>query len=79
MTTKTWKPHPLNTVIIELLQRRGPTTDSELQSMVKEIYSDVGFDVLNKELMRLEIRGLVRVTSLARGKRRVALLADKER
>ncbi len=71
MAVKIWKPQPLSTVIVELLQRKGSTTDSELYDMVREVYGDVGFNVLNRELMRLEIGGLIRVSALARGKRRV--------
>jgi hypothetical protein len=73
MTTKTWNPHPTSTVIVELLKRKGPTTDAELYDMVKEIQGDVGFNVLNKELMCLEIKGAIHVSALARGKRRVEL------
>ena len=58
---------------MELLKRKGPTTDAELYAMVKEIQGDVGFNVLNKELMRLEIKGAIHVSALARGKRRVEL------
>lgn len=74
MASKTWKPHPLSTVIIELLQRKGPMTDAELYDMVKEVHGDLGFDTLNTELMRLEIEGIVHVSALARGKRRVELI-----
>lgn len=79
MVTKTWKPYPLYTVIIELLQRKGPTTDTELYSMVKESRGDLGFSELNKELMRLELEGLIHVSALTRGKRRVELLKTMER
>ncbi len=74
MATKTWKPYPLSTVIIELLQRKGSTTDAELYDMLKEIYGDLGFSALNRELMRLEIQGRIQVSALARGKRRIELL-----
>jgi hypothetical protein len=77
MATKTWYPHPLYTVIVELLKRKGPSTDAELYDMIKEIQGDVGFNVLNKELMRLEIEGVVHVSALARGKRRVELKERK--
>jgi hypothetical protein len=73
MTTKIWNPHPVSTVIVELLKRKGPTTDAELYDMVREIQGDIGFNVLNKELMRLEIEGAIHVSALARGKRRVEL------
>ena len=74
MDVKTWKPHPLHTVIVELLQRKGPATDTDLLSMIKEVYGDLCFNVYNKELMRLEIEGLVHVSALTNGKRRVELL-----
>lgn len=74
MAVKTWKPQPLNIVVIELLQRKGPVNDAELHGMVKDILGDVSFDVLNKELLRLEIGGLIRVSTLTKGKRRVELV-----
>lgn len=73
MTTKTWKPHSLSIVIRELLQRKGAATDTELYDMVKEVHGDPGFNALNKELMRLEIKGVIHVSALTRGKRRVEL------
>jgi DNA-binding PadR family transcriptional regulator len=73
VTSKTWSPHPLSTVILELLKRKGPSTDAELYDMIKEVQGDVGFNALNKELMRLEIEGAIHVSALARGKRRVEL------
>jgi hypothetical protein len=45
--------------------------------MVKEVQGDVGFNALNKELMRLEIEGAVHVSALARGKHRVELRERK--
>ncbi|MFP3985272.1 MAG: hypothetical protein ACLFU9_04825 [Candidatus Bathyarchaeia archaeon] len=74
MATKIWKPQPLSTIIVELLQRKSSVTDTELHDMVKEIHGDMGFNVLNRELMRLEIKGIIRVSALARNKRRVELL-----
>jgi hypothetical protein len=54
-------------------------TDVDLHNQIKES-QEVGFGTLNKELLRLEIQGLIRVTALARGKRRVELIeAEKGR
>ncbi|UCD95948.1 MAG: hypothetical protein JSV35_05480 [Candidatus Bathyarchaeota archaeon] len=79
MVTRTWRPHPLKTSIIELLQRKGAMTDVDLHNLIKEP-QEVGFGALNTELLRLEIQGLIRVTALARGKRRVELIeAEKGR
>jgi len=77
MGGKTWKPYPLRTVVIELLQRKGATTDAELHNMVKEVHGDLGFNMLNKALMRLEIEGLIKVSALTRGKRRIELVKRK--
>lgn len=78
MAIKTWNPHPLSIIIVELLKRKGSTTDTELYDMVKEVKGDLGFTLLNKELMRLEIEGIIRVSTLTRGKRRVELIKKEE-
>ena len=78
MSIKTWKPHPLSTTIVEILERKGPLTDVELYNLLKETYGDVGFGNLNKTLMKLEIEGRVYVSALTKGKRRVELIEKKE-
>jgi len=78
MVTKTWKPHPLDLTIIEVLERKGPMTDAELFDLLKEIHEGMGFSNLNQTLMRLEIEGKVYVSALSRGKRRVELVKRKE-
>ena len=79
LSVKTWNPHPLHNIIIELLQRKGPTTDVELYSQIREVHGDLGFNALNKELMRLEISGTIHVSALTRGKRRVELVKTKNK
>jgi hypothetical protein len=78
MSIKTWKPHPLSTTIVEILERKGPMTDVELYDLLKETYGDVGFGSLNHTLMRMEIEGRVYVSALTKGKRRVELIEKKE-
>ena len=78
MSIKTWKPHPLSTTIVEILERKGPITDVELYDLLKETYGDVGFGNLNKTLMKMEIEGKVYVSALTKGKRRVELIGKKE-
>jgi hypothetical protein len=73
MSIKTWRPHPLYTTIVEILERKGSLTDVELYDLLKEAYGDIGFGNLNKTLMRMEIEGKVYVSSLTKGKRRVEL------
>ena len=78
MPIKTWKPHPLYTTIVEILERKGPLTDVELYDLLKERYAGIGFANLNKNLMRMEIEGKIYVSTLTKGKRRVELIERKE-
>ena len=78
MSTKTWKPHPLYTTIVETLERKGLLTDVELYEMIKESHGEAGFGDLNKTLMRLEIQGKLYVSTRTKGKRRVELTETKE-
>ncbi len=78
MSTRIWKPHPLYTTIVEILERKGPLTDVKLYDLIKETHGEAGFGDLNKTLMRLEIQGKVYVSTLTKGKRRVELIEAKE-
>lgn len=77
MSIRTWKPYPIHVVIIEMLEHKGPMTDTELFNSIKEDYEDVGFRTFNRTLMKLEIEGKIHVSSLTRGKRRVELIKRK--
>ena len=78
MSTKTWKSHPLYTTIVEILGRKGPLTDVEIFELIKGSHEEAGFGGLNKTLMRLEIRGIVYVSSTTKGKRMVELTETTE-
>ncbi len=65
-------------IIIELLESKGPMTDMELFSILKENQEDVGFRTLNQTLMKMEIEGKIHVSSLTRGKRRVELVKQRD-
>jgi hypothetical protein len=75
MPTKTWKTHPAYFVLLDLLEKKGALTDAELFDALVEEFKDLGFKDFNEILMRLEISGKIRITSMARGKRRVELIA----
>jgi hypothetical protein len=49
--------------------------DSELFDALIEEFEDLGFKDFNELLMRLEVSGKIRVTSMSRGKRHVELIA----
>ncbi len=53
-------------------------TDEELFNMLKENHEDLGFGMLNKTLMKMEVQGKVHVSALTKGKRRVEATQRKE-
>ena len=75
MPTKTWKTHPAYFVLLDLLKKKGALPDTELFEALTDEFEDLGFKDFNALLMKLEIAGKVRVTSAARNKRRVELIA----
>ncbi len=78
MAVKTWRPHPLDLTIVEVLEKKGAMTDEELFNLLKETNADLGFGALNRTLLKMEVEGKVYVSSLTRGKRRVELVKRKE-
>jgi len=74
---KIWGPRPLNLAVVEALQRKGALNDDDLLDEVKDIYGDLSFRELNSVLLKLELNGILRVTRLMKGKRRVELVAAK--
>jgi len=75
MPTKTWKTHPAYFFILDLVAKKGAMADAELFEALVDEFKDLGFKDFNELLMRLEISGKIRLTSMARGKRRIELIA----
>ena len=75
---KVWGPRPLNLAVVEALQRKGPLTDGDLLDQVKESYGEISFRELNSALLKLEINGVLRVSRLMKGKRRVELVGARQ-
>lgn len=74
MPTKLWKTHPAYYILLEILKKKGSMTDTELFEYMSEEFSDLGIKDFNEMLMRLEIAGKIRTTSLVRGKKRIELV-----
>jgi hypothetical protein len=74
LPTKTWKTQPAYSTLLDYLKKKGAATDAELYGQLTEEYKDLGFKDFNELLMRLEISGKIRLTSMVRGKRRVELV-----
>ena len=71
---KTWKTRPDYFVILEILRKKGDMTDDDLFAQLKSEFDDLGFKDFNDLLLKLEVSGKIRTSSLARGKRRIELV-----
>jgi hypothetical protein len=71
---KTWKTHPAYFVALEFLKKKGDMSDEDLFEQLKEDFEDLGFKDMNELLLKLEVSGKIRVSSMSRGKRRVELV-----
>ncbi|HSQ48260.1 MAG TPA: hypothetical protein VLL96_01080 [Candidatus Deferrimicrobiaceae bacterium] len=71
---KIWKTRPAYFVVIEILQKKGDMTDDDLFSQIKGEFEDLGFKDFNNLLLKLEVSGKIRTSSMARGKRRIELV-----
>jgi hypothetical protein len=70
---KTWTPIPLYTTIVEILTKKGSLKESELLKEIGSKYKNISIRELNNALMKLEIRGAIRVTRLLKNKRMIEL------
>ena len=71
---KTWKIRPAYFVLLEILNKKGDMVDDDLFNQLKEEFEDLGYKDFNNILMRLEVSGKIRATSMSRGKRRIELI-----
>jgi hypothetical protein len=71
---KTWKTKPAYSAMLEVLQKKGDMTDDDLFGQLKDEYEDLGFKDFNELLLKLEVSGKIRTSSMARGKRRIELV-----
>jgi hypothetical protein len=71
---KTWKTRPDYFVLLEILRKKGDMTDDDLFAQLKDEFDDLGFKDFNDLLLKLEVSGKIRTSSLARGKRRIELV-----
>ena len=71
---KTWKTRPDYFVVLEILKKKGDMTDDDLFNALKGEFEDLGFKDFNELLLKLEVSGKIRTSSLARGKRRIELV-----
>jgi Fe2+ or Zn2+ uptake regulation protein len=63
----------MSLAIVEVVEKKGPLTDVDLHKELKASFGDVSFRELNRNLMKLELNGVLRVSRLMKGKRQVEL------
>ncbi len=62
---------PLPSLIMEIVRKTGGCTDEELIRNLKKENGDVAASTLNKALLSMEVRGLVRVSAAPKGKKKI--------
>jgi hypothetical protein len=71
---KTWKTRPAYFVLIETLRKKGDMPENDLFNAMQTEFEDLGYKDFVDLLLKLEISGKIRTTSLSRGKKRVELI-----
>jgi len=71
---KTWKTRPPHSAIVEILTKKGDMVDDDLFDALRNEFEDLGYKDFNDLLMRLEVAGKIRTSSMSRGKRRIELI-----
>ena len=63
----------MSLALLEVLEKKGSISDIDLYGEVMSNFGEVSFRELNRELMKLELAGILRVSRLTKGKRLVEL------
>ncbi|WP_287583366.1 hypothetical protein [Candidatus Borrarchaeum sp.] len=78
-TKNMWNAIPLRNLILNAVSKRqGVILDTDLVTLVQRADKNSSLDRINKELMRLEIEGIIHVSQITKTKRRVEIIKDKQ-
>jgi hypothetical protein len=66
--------YPIKNIVYEKVKQSNTLTDSELSSLLSKEGIELDLSELNKILLDLEIYGLLRVSWIAKDKRRIELV-----
>jgi len=69
-----WGSRPVHLAVVEILEKKNALTDIDLLHAIKDNFGEISLRELNRVLMKLEISGIIRVSRLMKGKRRVELV-----
>lgn len=74
-----WRTESMDLIILDLLNKRqGTLKEEELHEMLKAMLKDYSSSQLNRELLALEMRGKVNVSTLKKG-RVITIVKPRER
>jgi hypothetical protein len=72
-----WRTESLDLIILDLLvKKQGSLKEEELMEMLRAMIKDLSGSQLNRELMDLELRGKINVSTLKKG-RLITLIRPK--
>ncbi|HEX7257753.1 MAG TPA: hypothetical protein VF242_06815 [Nitrososphaeraceae archaeon] len=66
--------YPIKNIVYEKVKQSNTLTDSELSSLLSKEGIEMNLSELNKILLDLEIYGLLKVSWIAKDKRRIELV-----
>jgi hypothetical protein len=66
--------YPIKNIVYEKVKQSNTLTDSELSSLLSKEGIELDLSELNKVLLDLEIYGLLKVSWIAKDKRRIELV-----
>ncbi len=64
----------MHIAIVEILEKKGSSTDTELLKELQKLYGEVSYRELNNNLLRLEVKGIIRVSRMTKGKFHIELV-----
>lgn len=72
-----WRPNPLrNKIIVALIKRKGEIIDDDLMRMMQKTDPSLMDKTLQKELMYLEINGIVSISQITKTRKRIKLINE---
>ena len=71
---KTWKTRPADFVLLATLRKKGDLPETDLFNALQSEFDDLGYKDFVDLLLKLEVAGKIRTTSLSRGKKRIELV-----
>ena len=74
LPTKIWKTRPAYYMLLDTLKKKGDMPENDLFNALTDEYKDLGYKDFMELLLKLEVAGKIRTTSLSRGKKRVELI-----